>query len=67
MKIPLNNSNRSIEYFFHEFKLMQNLNYHPHIIDYKYFVREKKLEEGGFEEIQSSYIVMERMDGGDLK
>lgn len=51
MKIPLDNSNRSIEHFFHEFKLMQNLNYHPHIIDYKYFVREKKLEEGGFEEI----------------
>ena len=47
MKSPYDKSEKSIRHMFNEFKLVQNLNNHPHIIDYKYFVREKRMESGG--------------------
>ena len=43
MKTPLDKSEKSIRYMFNEFKLVQNLNNHPHIIDYKYFIRENSM------------------------
>ena len=43
MKTPLDKSEKSIHYMFNEFKLVQNLNNHPHIIDYKYFIRENSM------------------------
>ena len=67
LKSPKDKSEKSIRYKLNEFKLVQNLNNHPHIIDYKYFVREKVLDSTGSEYIQDDYLIMERMDGGDLK
>ena len=56
-KIPLNQNEDSMMMIYREFKLVQNLNGHPHIVDYKYFMRQN----------QESHLIMEYVKGGDMQ